>query len=237
MALSLESMPRPHRVRNAALASETPRHHADLLLRQTPLVCGLAMTVRLPGHPERLGLPVVALEGLTVIRLIQLNLLAGPCLEPAHVPLRAFDDSVPHVESRPHAHTATLRTLGQGEGIDGAFHVLHPHGGLELRAGYDPVRLVAERAVTTHAQPTLRTVTLVPTPANYVDTPATGTSLRIRRAGSVPLVSISKHNLTQGPDGMLALLAIEESQAPLHVPDSGSGIIAFLAHILIVCRL
>ena len=75
------------------------------------------------------------------------------------------------------------------------------------------------------------------TPANYVDTPATGTSLRIRRAGSVPLVSISKHNLTQGPDGMLALLAIEESQAPLHVPDSGSGIIAFLAHILIVCRL
>lgn len=52
-------------------------HHADLLLRQATLARWCATVMGFPRHPERRGAGVVALERLTEVRLVQLDLRAA----------------------------------------------------------------------------------------------------------------------------------------------------------------
>ena len=129
--------------------------HAYLFLRQAASAQRFGALVRLAGHDEHGGLGMVALEGFTEVRLIQLHARSSLGTQNGRVPSDAFDDPLTHEERGLQTHTATFRALTQTQTIHEAFEKTHPHASFEFAHAHHPVRTHPERTIAIHALPAL----------------------------------------------------------------------------------
>lgn len=138
-------------------------HHADLLLRQSTLVQGASAMSGGAREPE-LALPVVALEALAQIRLVQLDGHARTSHKLQKELFEALEQAAAHEPRGAQRHLAARRAFTQRKTIHEAFHVHHPLGYRQLRPADQRVLRLRERAPTALAHPTLGAVRIMALP-------------------------------------------------------------------------